>query len=217
MKHLAWHEPEGPVLILFHHNLHFKKIHLQKQRKWATCKNTLDFVELSKCGEKQRKEARRGCKLPLAKESSVPFVTSQKDQFKEPWFCSTKKKWSRNHFREKDKHWQRQSGHDMGPLLSVGAKVVLARPLSCHVPRVFHVLHKDGEWLNNLPTLTKLYISTTDFRTVPLKRCYTSSSVDLSKLLLVAKSDTRMHARSNDAKHAFKLSVYRTYMYFVFI
>lgn len=82
----------------------------------------------------------------------------------------------------------------MGPLLSVGAKVVLARRLSCHVPRVFYVLHKDGEWLNNLPTLTKLHISTTDFRTVPLKRCYTSSSVDLSKLLLVAKGDARTHA-----------------------
>ena len=71
---------------------------------------------------------------------------------------------------------------------------------------------------------------------------YTSSSVDLSKLLLVAKV-TRlpldcvaslphnshgnhslgntvlrtMQENSSNAKHAFKLSVYRTYIYSVFI
>lgn len=72
---------------------------------------------------------------------------------------------------------------------------------------------------------------------------YTSSSVDLSKLLLVAKVTglpfglcrvlfyatvmaNRAHANtvlrttqenSSNAKHAFKLSVYRTYIYSVFI
>lgn len=71
--------------------------------------------------------------------------------------------------------------------------------------------------------------------------CYTSSSVDLSKLLLVAKvtglpldcvaSPPHKHhgnsshgntvlrttqENSSNAKHAFKLSVYRTYIYSVF-
>lgn len=95
--------------------------------------------------------------------------------------------------------------------------------------------------LNSYKTIFKAQQKQTSCRNVaPL--CYTSSSVDLSKLLLVSKfaklhldcvaspphnsHGNRSHVatvlrttqeNSSNARHAFKLSVFRTYIYSVFI
>lgn len=110
----------------------------------------------------------------------------------------------------------------------------------CQVYSIF-CTKTTNDALNSYKTIFKAQQKQTSCRNVaPL--CYTSSPVDLSKLLLVTKF-TRLHLdcvpspphnshgnrshgdtvlrttqeNSSNARHAFKLSVFRTYIYSVFI